>query len=84
MAWPSDALRERQHLADERLHRAGGEQMQRAVHVLVGRVAGAGDADAPHDDEAGIELDRLGADIAEHHDDRVLRAPSAGFRRTCR
>ena len=60
-------LRERQHAADERLHRAGGEEMQRDVHVVERRVAGTGDADAPHDDEAGIDLDRPRADIAEHH-----------------
>src|SRR5262245_63921856 len=64
--------RERQHGADERPDRAGGEEMQRNLDVLVGRVAGAGDADAPRDHETGVDLDALGADVAEHHDDRVL------------
>ena len=49
------------------------------VHVLVGGVAGTGDADAPHDDEAGIDLDALRADIAEHDDGRVRRGRTQAF-----
>src|SRR5215831_3618591 len=66
--------RERQHGANERLDCAGGEQMERDLDVLVGGIAGARDADAPHDHEAGIDLDALGADIAEDDHDGVLRS----------
>src|SRR5262245_7914399 len=72
-------LWKRQHAADERLHRLGGEQVQRHAHVLEGRVAGPGDANAPHDYEAGVELDRPRADIAEHHHRRQLRAGAQAF-----
>src|SRR6266852_268733 len=65
-------LRERQDAPDARRDRLDGEEMQRGVHVLEGRVAGTGDADAAHDDEAGIELDPLRADIAEHHHGGLL------------
>src|SRR5262245_55359096 len=64
--------RERQHGSNERLDFAGREEMERYVDVLVGGVAGAGDADTPHDHEAGIDLDTLGADVAEDYDDGVL------------
>src|SRR5216683_7064815 len=67
------SLRERQDAPDARRDRLGGEEMERGVHVLEGRVAGTGDADAPHDHEAGIELDRPRADIAEHHHGGLLR-----------
>src|SRR5215813_10791531 len=63
---------ERQHGSNERLDCAGGEEMQRYLDVLVGGVAGARDADAPHDHEAGIDLDAFGADVAEDHHDGVL------------
>src|SRR6478672_7474466 len=76
---PRRRLRERQDAADEWLDRAGGEEMQRHMHVLERRIAGTGDANSPHDDEAGIELDRLRADIAQHDHGRVLRARPETF-----
>src|SRR4029077_4410734 len=66
--------RERQHGSNERLDCAGGEQMERYLDVLVGGVAGARDADAPHDHEAGIDLDAFGADVPEDDHDGVLRS----------
>src|SRR6266545_3642218 len=65
--------RERQHGSNERLDCAGGEEMERYLDVLVGGIAGARDADAPHDHEAGIDLDALAADVAEDDHDGVLR-----------
>src|SRR5262245_3611489 len=64
--------RELQHRSNERLDRAGGEEMERDLDVLVGGVAGARDADAPDDHEAGIDLDALATDIAEDDHDGVL------------
>src|SRR6266545_2700809 len=65
--------RERQHGSNERLDCAGGEEMERHPDVLVGGIAGARDADAPHDHEARIDLDARGADVAEDDHDGVLR-----------
>src|SRR5262245_35696878 len=67
-------LREWENLADERLDRLGREQMERRSHVVVGRITGAGDANAAGDDQPGIDLYPLGADIAEHDHDRLLCA----------
>src|SRR5262245_9996689 len=64
---------ERQHGSNERLDCAGGEEMERDLDVFVGSVAGARDADAPHDHEAGIDLDSLAGDVAEDDHHGVLR-----------
>src|SRR6266508_2421488 len=58
-------LRKRQHAADERLDRLASQEIERRMHVVEGRVAGAGDPDAPRDDKPRIDLDRPRADIAE-------------------
>src|SRR5215475_14161671 len=63
---------EGQHGSNERLDCAGSEEMERYLDVLVGGVAGARDADAPYDHQAGIDLDALGTDIAENDHDGVL------------
>src|SRR5262245_52435425 len=64
--------RERQHGPNEQLDCAGGEEVERDLEVLVGGVARARDADAPHDHETGIDLDTLGANVAEDDHDGVL------------
>src|SRR5262245_54454331 len=68
-----------QNAADDWLDRAGREQVKRDPHILVSGVAGTRDPDAPHDHEAGVDLDALRANIAQHRHNGVLCGGTKAF-----
>ena len=67
-------IAEGQYAVDHRLYLAGLDQEERHVDVGIGRVARTGNTQPASDDEAGIELSRSRAYIAQDDDCGMLRA----------